>query len=76
MLNNTLNTYDSEPEWQQCARYLESFGRTASLWLPPSDISAADNTTLHLAGTHGHITTIVDTVINETGAVQRPKHWT
>ena len=71
VLNHTYNTYDSEPAWGQCAQFVPVFSATVQNWLPAGDITPLDNTTLRLNGVHSHLTTIVDTVINETGAPAR-----
>ena len=68
VLNHTYNTYDSEPAWRLCSRFVPEFSATVTNWLPAADVIPLDNTTLRLSGVHSHLTTIVDTVINETGA--------
>ena len=70
VLNQTYNTYDSEPAWRQCARYVPEFSATVQNWLPAGDVVPLDNSTLRISGVHSHLSTIVDTVINETGALR------
>ncbi len=68
ILNRTRNTYDSEPQWNQCLDFQSQFRNYASSWAPTDKLLDVGNDTLYISGAYTHSTRIVDLVINDTGA--------
>ncbi len=73
LLNNTSNTYDSEPAWSQCGKFQETFRSYASSWMPLQNLVPEGNETLFISGSYIRPVAIRDLLINETGERQR---WT
>ena len=67
ILNNTVNTYDSEAAWYQCSNFQESFRAYASSWMPLQNLVAEGNHTLFISGSYLRPVPIRDLLINETG---------
>lgn len=67
ILNNTVNTYDSEASWYQCSNFQQSFRAYASSWMNVQDLIAEGNETLFFSGSYIRAVPIKDLLINETG---------
>ncbi|CAL5227539.1 g10528 [Coccomyxa viridis] len=66
ILNDTTNTYDSEPAWSQCSKFQETFRSYASSWMPLQNLVAEGNETLYISGSYIRPVAIRDLLINET----------
>ncbi|EIE23924.1 kinase-like protein [Coccomyxa subellipsoidea C-169] len=66
ILNRTRNTYDSEPQWNQCLDFQNQFRNYASSWAPTDKLLDVGNDTLYISGAYTRFTRIVDLVINDT----------
>ena len=74
ILNDTTNTYDSEPAWSQCSKFQETFRSYASSWMPLQNLVAEGNETLYISGSYIRPVAIRDLLINETG--KHTRRWT
>ena len=69
VLNHTVNTYDSEPSWDQCTLFQEKFRAYAVSWMPSQNLLNQGNDTLYIEGSYLRPVEIKDLLINETGGM-------
>jgi len=69
IFDNTVNTYDSEPLWNNCRDFQRGFRMFASGWMPSNQIFDVGNDSVHIQGSYVHPVLIKDFSINETGTL-------